>query len=210
MSAKKLCLTLGIFLSLILIGMGCGKDSPNVSVKEEDNLPAVGANKDASAEEDVSIDSDSGESDFVGWKTYEQDGITLKYPPNWRVSEDGILYRWREGLEEEFASQDYFEHLTRMAEVSIGINVRENVEGDDVDDLIKYVDYNGTLQERIYIDGHGALIVACGGINYAECVLFNNKEASIIIFINYMLNGDREPTEIKTEVEKILQTVRLP
>lgn len=226
MNTKKLSLLLVILLTLIFVGAGCGNSSPTTSTEgdtqrtpsqEKDSGEIADTqnnnNDDFDAEEqdddemilgDAYIDEiDLPGDEYEGWKIYEQDGITLKYPENWRVSEDGILYRWREGLEEEFASQDYFEYLTRMAETSIGVSVYDNEENLTLEDMWNEVISDYTIKENILIDGEPALTANCSGINYAECVVLLHDGKQIYIHIDYMIDDEF----VRSEVRQILETI---
>ncbi|RKY23104.1 MAG: hypothetical protein DRP62_06570 [Planctomycetota bacterium] len=211
MNTKKLNLLFVILLTLILVGAGCGDSDQVGSPAGDDDDLVIGGDDAEDVEKDSGEVADVEEEDvvvdeFEGWKTYEQDGITLKYPENWRVTEDGLgLYRWYEGLEEDIQTTELgeFNYLVRGKLITLYPVIEDNIDNVTLEEFWEEEKVNDYIKERINIGGEPALTAECSGISYMECILILYGGKKINIVVDYVTDNDFAHADVR----RILKTV---
>ena len=185
MKNKLFILLGGIFIFSLLLGAGCSKDqqqnkSPapdkNVVSVDDDSTKAEEADDTMKADDTTEAD-DVSEGEFPTedeWQIYDGDGFTLRYPENWKISPAGILYKWREGIDEEFASQSDFSDISWLSTASIDVSVSSQ-------DLTLEEIADDSNQESVMLAGISTMKVQCGGIRYANCVIVKHNGTTFLV-----------------------------
>ncbi len=214
---KKLLFVMLVFVLFAAAGCDSGDNTPDSSpsvsdapIGTEDAAPADDAEeKDQSEDkEPVQTSEDTGDNDVdsedpaANWEVHKGNEFTIKYPANWKTSEDGGLYRFHEGIEEEFASQDHFEDIGRLAEASLGFTFLQNDQEKTLEELWNEVKVDDSIKEKIFLDGEPALTANCSGIVYMECAVALHNGEGVYASIIYT----SEDPLIRSEIRQMLET----
>lgn len=181
-----------------LLGVGCNKsDSQSLGVQPR-----------ADAEPTV----DAGDRVPKGWQWYENEegGYEIAYPPGWKVTEDGGLYKDAPNLEQLLEeSQGHFVSIMQVAPTSIGVGVFDP-EGRTVDELWEDGKDDSEVDTYTTIDGLRGRVAKCGGIRYGECVYLIREGRAYVILVSDMSITKPPPNAeieiLQNEVQQILDT----
>ncbi|KKU73055.1 MAG: hypothetical protein UX98_C0012G0015 [Parcubacteria group bacterium GW2011_GWA2_47_26] len=200
---RVMFLGLLVLAALLLLGVGCKKDASAPSLTEDAGQPV------SDASEPV---QDSGPVIPEGWRVYtsEEGGYRIAYPPTWKVTEGGALYKDAPDLEQLLAeSQGHFTSLAQVAPASIGVVVFDP-QGKSVDQLWEEGRDDSEIDTAMIIDGARGRVAKCGGIRYGECVyLVHEGMAYSISVYNVGIVApppDAETAALKQEIQQILNT----
>lgn len=181
-----------VLAAVAMLGLGCKKATTPAQPTADAGPPVA----------------DGGTNVPEGWQVHRDvaGGYEIAYPPGWRVTEDGVLYKDAPNLKQLLAeSNGHFESVAQVAPASIGIAVFD-LEGKSVDQLWEEAGgRGGDIDRAMTIGSEPARLGICTGIRYMECisVLHAGMAYSINMYDQGLVNGD---PSTRAEIEQIVNT----